>query len=304
MIILVNSTRLIVCRLFIFVLVVSYCCHGFQVIQHINRNLQCRATFDITASNNINNIDISIKTSNSIRFNGGGIKFWWQCGVSKFLQEQSELINLKNKTLLGSSAGSLTAALTYLEIDMDKCAEYAINQAYRENLWQKPFGLLGVWGELVREWLNFLIDDDKFNAYKNDDKNRLYIAATPFSLRQTFKNGRKPVYLSSFQTKAELIEACMASIHIPFFMDGKVYSKYQDKRYIDGSFWSFVRKKDLIDDHDIQLPSPIYNIDWRLDKQFEEKFSTNFVDLITPDCLYEMMNCGYNYMKTEYDKEL
>lgn len=159
-------------------------------------------------------------------------------------------------------------------------------------------------GRTCSRMVNFLIDDDKFNAYKNDDKNRLYIAATPFSLRQTFKNGRKPVYLSSFQTKAELIEACMASIHIPFFMDGKVYSKYQDKRYIDGSFWSFVRKKDLIDDHDIQLPSPIYNIDWRLDKQFEEKFSTNFVDLITPDGLYEMMNCGYNYMKTEYDKEL
>ena len=28
-------------------------------------------------------------------------------------------------------------------------------------------------------------------------------------------------------------DACMASVHLPMFMDGKVYYKYQGKRYID-----------------------------------------------------------------------
>jgi hypothetical protein len=188
-------------------------------------------------------------------------------------------------------------------VDFDIVAEYAIYQAKRDHLFDKPSGLLGIWGNLVREWLNFLVSDDLFTDYKNDkNRSNLYIAVTPFSMRQTIYNGRHPIYLSddSFETKSELIDACMTSVHIPLFMDGKLYAKYKGTRYIDGSFWPFVRNK--YQDKQ-KWPTPIYDLNWRNDVLFTEKFSKSFVDLITIDGLYEMMDFGYNFMKSEYEKE-
>ena len=34
-------------------------------------------------------------------------------------------------------------------------------------------------------------------------------------------------YIDDFSTKAELIDACMASAHIPFFLDWKPYATYR-----------------------------------------------------------------------------
>lgn len=250
---------------------------------------------------NNNNVNINnIKDAHTIRFQGGGIKFWFQAGCCKYLLEQKKVLN---QTLIGTSAGSLSATFLALNVDFDKVAEFAIYQAKRDHLFDKPSGLLGIWGNLVREWLYYLVSDDAFTNYKNDkNRSNLYIAVTPFSMRQTLNNGRHPIYLSddSFETKSELIDACMTSVHIPLFMDGRVYAKYKGKRYIDGSFWPFVRSKY----QDKQVwPTPIYNIDWRNDALFTEKFSNSFVDLITPAGLYEMMDFGYNFMKSEYEKE-
>ena len=260
-------------------------------------------------NNNNNNINVNeninnIKNAHTIRFQGGGIKFWFQAGACKYCREQQKIFN---QTLIGTSAGSLSATFLALNVDFDKVAEFAIFQATRDHLFDKPSGLLGIWGNLVREWLYYLISDDAFTDYKNDkNKSNLYIAVTPFSMRQTFKNGRHPIYLSddSFETKSELIDACMTSVHIPLFMDGKLYAKYKGKRYIDGSFWPLLRNQyqDKQDMH-LKWPTPIYNIDWRNDVLFTEKFSNSFVDLITPAGLYEMMDFGYNYMKSEYEKE-
>ena len=46
-----------------------------------------------------------------------------------------------------------------------------------------------------------------FNNFidNNNNNNKLYIAATPFSLRTTIRSGRKPIYFSSFQSKTDLI---------------------------------------------------------------------------------------------------
>jgi predicted acylesterase/phospholipase RssA len=66
----------------------------------------------------------------------------------------------------------------------------------------------------------------------------LYISATPFP-----NVLRGPQLLSDFQSRKELIDACMASVHIPLFMNKRVIARYRGKRYIDGSFWNFVNKR-------------------------------------------------------------
>lgn len=47
--------------------------------------------------------------------------------------------------------------------------------------------------------------------------------------------------ISNFETREELIDACLASVHIPLFMDGRVFASAgsgasQGLRLIDGSF--------------------------------------------------------------------
>ena len=68
---------------------------------------------------------------------------------------------------LGSSAGALSAALLYSNASMTKAAEYAIYQAEREKLFTKPSGLAFVWGKIVREWLDELIDEKTIEDNRN-----------------------------------------------------------------------------------------------------------------------------------------
>ncbi len=76
-----------------------------------------------------------------------------------------------------------------------------------------------------------------------------------------FQNGFKPTILNNFTSKADIVDACLCSCHIPLFMvpyslaqrvayslnrlfltqDTKLYNKYQGKRYLDGSFYPFVQ---------------------------------------------------------------
>ena len=89
----------------------------------------------------------------------------------------------------------------------------------------------------------------------------------------------------------------MASVHIPIFMDGKLYTKYQGKRYIDvillflllllslllllllyhyqGCFWSFIRNKDVFEiDNNLETKwSKPFTVDWKNDNKFSEKIN-------------------------------
>jgi predicted acylesterase/phospholipase RssA len=192
--------------------------------------------------------------------------------------------------------------------------------------------LAGVWGKLTKEWLHELVPD---TTTAQDVKN-LYISATP--VPNLLKG---PLLLSDFQSKSQVIEACMASVHIPLFMDGKLSAKYKDQYYIDGSFWSFVNKKafkeplpaslvslvgtrnaeliqksagpseapptnhmpplNLDSSKTLILPDEVFVLDWHRDLKFREVVSGSIVSLISPEGLYEMMDFGYKFMKQQYE---
>jgi hypothetical protein len=190
--------------------------------------------------------------------------------------------------VLGLSAGSLSAALFVTQANFDQAADFAIAQAHRERLWSNPGGLAGVWGGLVEEWLGELISE----KITPDNVNSLAIVATPVALTTTSK------ILRNFSNKQDVIDACMVSVHIPFFMDGRLYRKYNGDRYIDGSFWPYVtngRIPDPIPDRNCY--TDLFNIDYRNDGEFLSKMDGSFVRLISPDGLYDMVNAGYLYMK-------
>jgi predicted patatin/cPLA2 family phospholipase len=83
---------------------------------------------------------------------------------------------------------------------------------------------------LLRKWLDIVIPD----SVRTEDLQDLHIAITP-----TFKS---PKLVSNFEDKNDLIDAIMASCHVPVFLDGRPFTEYKGEQVLDGSFWYFVTK--------------------------------------------------------------
>ena len=222
----------------------------------------------------------------AIRFRGGGIYFWWQAGAAQFLLERGE--DFAQQPLYGTSAGALSATLFASGASMQDAATLAIDLATEKRVWDRPAGLAGVWGEMIEDWLEELVPED----IPQESLSRLNIVVTP---RRIWKG---PQLINGFTSKAELIDATMASAHIPFFLDKKPWRSYKEKKYIDGSFWQFIVKaKEKYPNEDSKLN--ILDVDFNDDEVFKLQLEENssIVKLITPAGLYSMMDYGYEYMK-------
>lgn len=229
-----------------------------------------------------------------LRFGGAGINYWWQAGAATFLQEKFDLSSID---LVGASAGAITAAMLVGNGSFEDGAELAIRQARDNDLWNKKTGLAGIWGTLVRSYLEELIQAENLST---ENMQRVHIAVTP----QLVLQGTRLV--SNFSSKSDLLDAVMASVHIPLFMNGRWFSNYRGERYIDGSFWGFIAKQQVPLPRHLQNAATfvssedILDINYQLDTRFvESQDRRNMVRLITPEGLYDMMHFGYEYMRKQ-----
>mmetsp|Transcript_9958 Transcript_9958/g.16675 ORF Transcript_9958/g.16675 Transcript_9958/m.16675 type:complete len:312 (-) Transcript_9958:1182-2117(-) len=231
-------------------------------------------------------VSYKAETYRLMRFSGGGIYFWWQAGAATYLQEKRDLSDV---AVMGASAGSISATLTALDISFEEAAELAIRIGKENNVWDLKTGLAFVWGPMIREFLEEIIPND----INQETLARINILATP---RAVLKG---PQLLSNFYHKSDLIDAVMASIHIPLFMNGKPWTSFRGKKYIDGSMWSWIADvKGPFPYEPVDLERDIFYIDYTHDKDFVQSLEdSSIVKLINPDGLYNMMDAGYNYMR-------
>jgi len=157
---------------------------------------------------------------------GGGIFFFWQLGAVEYLAEHYDL---KSVQFVGASAGALVATLGACGVSPEVAVACAYRLSNEERLWDRKLGLLGIWGGLVRRWLQEILPD---TAHE--------ISGGRLKLVVTDVVGRRQVYLQNFETKDDLINSCMASIHIPFFLDFGPFSFYKGRAYVDGSLSDFL----------------------------------------------------------------
>lgn len=261
-----------------------------------------------------------------LKFDGGGIFFWYQAGVCKYLQEAG-FSSHSNLSVLGTSAGALSATLLICGCDFDEAADIAISQCIDQNLFEKPTGLMFRWGAIIEDWLQILLSQSFENEADEESQRkleRLIVTATSMGTLLPWRE-KEQTFLRGFHDKDDLINACMSSVHIPLFLDSKLYQKYyrssrKGKRYdrfIDGSFWPYFGKapteipKALLcsgkseETGGYLSPDEIYVCgDWKADEDFARKVGddTGFVSLVTPDGLYEMMSCGYEYIRKEHQR--
>jgi len=227
----------------------------------------------------------SSKQSPSIIFPGGGLFFYWQAGVVAHLQEQN--YNLATNTLLsGASAGALSATLAKTGVSPYDATELALSMSDEAGVWERPAGLQGVCGSIIYEWLDQLLPVDAGERVKDE----LNILVTPVP---SFGKSR----ISQFENRQDLINANMASVHLPWFLDGNLTSNFRGKAHIDGSF--FAQPSDYVSSQELynneQKPAQLI-LDYQRDPIMKDR-SSEFVKLLSKQGIWDILEQGKNHAK-------
>ena len=138
---------------------------------------------------------------------------------------------------MGASAGALVAALAACGVDLDAATDRAWAMAVEHDLLRRPLGLAGVWGGLIRQWLEELLPEDAAGRCGGGRLHVLTLQLLPATLRPPAGGllpGRRCA--SRFSSKAELVDALMASVHLPLFLDGRPLARLGGGLHMDGSF--------------------------------------------------------------------
>lgn len=149
-------------------------------------------------------------------------------GVIKYLQQHYDLTKID---MVGASAGALMVTLAICNVDPDHAVQKAYDMAQERNIWGRRFGLAGIWGDFVRQWLDDLLPANAVELCQG----RLKLVVTQIPSFEI-------AYVQDFTSKQDVIDACLASAHVPFFLDGKATCNYRGQECIDGSLSDFLTK--------------------------------------------------------------
>lgn len=207
-------------------------------------------------------------------FPGGGLFFYWQAGTVTYLREQG--YDMNRITASGASAGALTATLMATNVDFLKATELALQMAEDAGVWDRSGGLQGIWGPIIREWLEELLPENA-DEIAND---RLSLLVTTIP---TFGKDK----VSTFRDRQDLIDCNMASVHLPWFLDGKLTSSFRSKPHIDGSF--LAKAPDYLPE---QQASSILRLDWSKDPAYKDGEYLDFIKVISKEGIWNILEQG------------
>jgi predicted acylesterase/phospholipase RssA len=156
---------------------------------------------------------------------GAGIFFFWQLGAVKYLAEHYDLSKV---SMAGASAGSFISVLAACGVDADRAVETAYAMSLEHDIWSRPLGLIGIWGSLIERWLDELLPHDA--AERCRGRVEVVVSVAPSMAQRA---------ISDFRDKRDLIEVCMASAHVPLFLDRRLMRPCRDMLCVDGSFPDF-----------------------------------------------------------------
>eukprot|EP01023_Acetabularia_acetabulum_P045379 TRINITY_DN4597_c0_g1_i1.p1 TRINITY_DN4597_c0_g1~~TRINITY_DN4597_c0_g1_i1.p1 ORF type:complete len:302 (+),score=26.67 TRINITY_DN4597_c0_g1_i1:91-996(+) len=215
----------------------------------------------------------------NLSFAGGGIYFFWQLGVAKYLQN---IVDLNQISITGASSGALVAGLVGSGVDLDTAVESAYQLSMDNNIWDRPLGVIGIWGPIIREWLYQLLPEDAVTSCR--DRIEIILLEIP-SFQQ--------VLVSDYLTKDELVDALLASAHVPFLLDGNLAVQFRGKRYMDGSIPDFIRYENsplLVQDGNAVV------VDYSQDERLKAE-RLDFLRLREYKEILHMIDLGYDYGK-------
>ena len=212
-----------------------------------------------------------------LAFLGGGIFFYWQAGVITYMREQG--YDLSEASSTGASAGALAATLTACDVDFYEATDLALQMARDAGVWDRSGGLQGIWGPMIRDWLDILLPQDAVLRMNNTS---LLVTPIPQFGKQR---------ISTYTDRQDVIDCNMASVHLPLFLDGKWAAQFRSGPYVDGSFLS-----NQADYEPTNNRETLY-LSHRNDERYRAKGLLSFVNAVNPEGIYEMIEDGKAYAK-------
>lgn len=214
----------------------------------------------------------------SLTFAEGGIFFWWQLGVANALHQQAEnRCGIPCASFTGASAGAIAAVAMACGLHPEKALAKGQQLAVDNGEYNRPFPLLCTWGPLIRQWLETLLPEDA--AERCSGRVGLIINPLP---------NLHPIRVTSFTSREDLIDCCMAAVHLPWVLDGQPYARFREHRCIDFAIfthWRHVHATDNI----------VVHTD---DTQLASKFATDrlaFLRLLSPTALLDLIALGRRF---------
>jgi hypothetical protein len=105
------------------------------------------------------------------------------------------------------------------------------------------------------------------------------------------------VQVNEFQSKVDLIEAMMASAHVPFALDGRPFLRFRGKRCWDGSFPDFIYANNS---HLIKRDGKALVVDYAMDDELGWKRG-DFLKLRSYDEIMGLIDKGYSWAERQLE---
>lgn len=223
-------------------------------------------------------------TAPGIVFPGSGIFFWWQAGTLTALAQR---LDLSRAQFAGASGGALTATLAGCGVtDTQRTLAVALRLCNEAGVLQRgPWALCGVWGAMVRTWLEEVLPEDAHRRCNGRVHIRLHRPLHGGSL------------VSEFSSRDDLISACLASVHVPLFMDGRLTSTFREQHFVDSDLATVQRGAGQL-----ALPggAPSVRISRGKDSRLRQKYNraSDFLRLGGVEEIREMVDWGEAHIET------
>ena len=205
-----------------------------------------------------------------IHFDGCGAAFPYSVGYALHLLERYALD--RSVHFSGVSSGGIVAAFMAFGVDPLR----SIPAAFRlqKEASHRALGLMGVWRKMLERYYAEILPDD----YDYNRSRRLHIRVTHLDFR--------PRFVRRFDSKNDLVEALMASQHIPFFLDWKPLARYRGRFCFDGQWFSkarpFGKEVPTLD------VAPVSSLLKKSSVPFREVFTRK-----SPERIYGLLRKGY-----------
>ena len=214
-------------------------------------------------------------TSQHLVFPGGGVYLWWQAGTIQALRETFDLKH-GNFSMYGASAGSISCVMAACNVDMDDAMEANFKLPDKSDVFTH--------GRLIELWLHRILPHDCHTLCSGKVNISITtITATCMPLHRKVIN--------TFSSKQDVIDACLTSSHIPFFLDGNFSRSFRGDNCVDGSLLFLLHNKPWTGSELDQRALMLYHRD------DPELMKHNFGALQTLDkkSLVGMFKMGYDY---------
>lgn len=177
-------------------------------------------------------------------------------------------------------------------VDNKTCTEVAYKLAKDNDLYSRPLALAGIWGSLVRQWLEEVLPEDCAELCSSRVTISVMESESPIPWIFPLPYRRKG--FSRFESKADLIDCLMASVHIPFFLDFRPFATYKDKLCIDGSALRFENGLNGVRQDNGDTIKPDLSMNYGQDDAIDDEYF-DFLRLRTLEGVYDLIQQGENY---------